>query len=763
MKKTITILLVVLLFNSFLTLPFKANAEDTVSYTVTLKIGSNTVYVNGQPKTIDVAPYIDPKTNRTLVPVRFVAEGLGGAVSWHNREKFVGVLVGNRKVGMFIGKNTAEVSEKPITFDTGLDVNKQVTMDQAPVITNGRTMIPLRFVSESVGADVQWNGETKEITISLSYKPVGFLEPKWGLIFDRYVEVKDSKTLSGFIIPQQAPFVYDPINKAILTYGVGGFRYIEEHISGYKLFPEFRYMKNIYLVKIDALTGILVSYQNIFTNDYPINLEKVGNLRAAYLEYDHGYLYAGGIADTEVYSLSYPSIFEYYEKKNIYPEDIVLYKIEPTTLKVVWKKKYNIQDTFFGNRLVLSYNDRIHYLWIYHAFNLNPPKFSQDGSVIMLTLGTLDLQSGIFDGKKIRGSEWNSALDFAAFLGINTKDGSVRWKTLHDAWDAVAARDGAMRMYGNYVVFLEPPSMSFLSNFNLKPGDSYYSYQYLYIKSIADKIREEIISQYGRLPEPESYNAIGGPYPVRLLAMDINTGKTVWERFFYEINTDFLPDDSFTLPPIVNGVLYLPVSMYDPEVQDFGVELIGIRVTDGKTVMMTHKLHTGSPGTNKRSTMIELLKSFGTPITLNVNGENRTKSYWAFSHADFIIKNNCIIGVKSNFDGTFLAYDTFEEFVNTSQPTENFECRPYVIFSNYVGNRDAGTLFPKEIIFYDGFNQIPTKLPIQTGIKDEGWAPALNITDQVLTQVSDDTLFAKFTHISRGILVGSIIAFNLNK
>jgi hypothetical protein len=43
---------------------------------------------------------------------------------------------------------------------------KEMTIDVAPlIIPPGRTMVPIRFITESFGSTVQWNGDTREITI----------------------------------------------------------------------------------------------------------------------------------------------------------------------------------------------------------------------------------------------------------------------------------------------------------------------------------------------------------------------------------------------------------------------------------------------------------------------------------------------------------------------------------------------------------------------------------------------------------------------
>jgi len=95
----------------------------------------------------------------TLVPVRAIIEELGGSVSWDAFEKKVTVSLGNITIELWVGKPQARVNGNLVWID---DSNHKV----APQIINGRTMIPLRFVIEQLGAKVDWEGALKKITIT---------------------------------------------------------------------------------------------------------------------------------------------------------------------------------------------------------------------------------------------------------------------------------------------------------------------------------------------------------------------------------------------------------------------------------------------------------------------------------------------------------------------------------------------------------------------------------------------------------------------
>lgn len=120
-----------------------AKEEGSVSF----NIGSSVYTVNGVTKVMDAAPYI--KEGRTYVPVRYLALSLGVAEQNISYENGVVTLVkGDTTLKLTIGAKN-------------MDVNSEVkTMDVAPEVVNGRTMLPARFVAEGFGALVGFaNGQ----------------------------------------------------------------------------------------------------------------------------------------------------------------------------------------------------------------------------------------------------------------------------------------------------------------------------------------------------------------------------------------------------------------------------------------------------------------------------------------------------------------------------------------------------------------------------------------------------------------------------
>lgn len=112
------------------------------------------VYVDGANLLFpDQKPLIN-NDNRTLVPVRFISEALGADVAWCSIKRTVEVNHQGKHILLEIGQHEALVDKNTITLDTQAEVH------------NSRTMVPLRFVSECLGAGVEWNGAAREIYIT---------------------------------------------------------------------------------------------------------------------------------------------------------------------------------------------------------------------------------------------------------------------------------------------------------------------------------------------------------------------------------------------------------------------------------------------------------------------------------------------------------------------------------------------------------------------------------------------------------------------
>jgi hypothetical protein len=115
---------------------------------------SASVMLNGQPLATSVPPIVD--NGHTLVPMRDIFQALGATVVWNPNDRSIAAQRQSTHVWLQIGNRTAKVN------------NRQVWLPQAPIVTNGSTLVPLRFVSEALGAQVSWNGAQRIVNINMS-------------------------------------------------------------------------------------------------------------------------------------------------------------------------------------------------------------------------------------------------------------------------------------------------------------------------------------------------------------------------------------------------------------------------------------------------------------------------------------------------------------------------------------------------------------------------------------------------------------------
>ena len=111
-----------------------------------LSIGSNNYIHNGRTVTSDAAPFIDNLYNRTMVPLRLIAEGLGAQVDWDRNTRTVHINHGQMHLSLHIDS----------TLPGGMGM---------PSIRNGRTFVPVRYVSEALGAEVIWDRNARSVTV----------------------------------------------------------------------------------------------------------------------------------------------------------------------------------------------------------------------------------------------------------------------------------------------------------------------------------------------------------------------------------------------------------------------------------------------------------------------------------------------------------------------------------------------------------------------------------------------------------------------
>lgn len=110
------------------------------------------IKINERTVATDSAPYIIK--NHTMVPVRAVSEALGCEVEWHAEERIVTIQKEEKTINLTIDQNYAEVG------------GECVELEPSAQIKYNRTYVPLRFVAETLGAEVSWEEAEQTVMIT---------------------------------------------------------------------------------------------------------------------------------------------------------------------------------------------------------------------------------------------------------------------------------------------------------------------------------------------------------------------------------------------------------------------------------------------------------------------------------------------------------------------------------------------------------------------------------------------------------------------
>jgi len=109
------------------------------------------IYIDGALQAFPQSPII--KSGTTLVPMRAIFEKLGATVVWNSKNKTVTAKKDNIEIVLTIDSTEATVN------------GEKVLLAQPAEVKNGSTMVPLRFISEALGANVMWFPDTTTVYI----------------------------------------------------------------------------------------------------------------------------------------------------------------------------------------------------------------------------------------------------------------------------------------------------------------------------------------------------------------------------------------------------------------------------------------------------------------------------------------------------------------------------------------------------------------------------------------------------------------------
>ena len=146
---------------------------------------------NGEVKTITLeeAPYIN-ESGRTFVPIRAITESFGAEVSWDGEKREVTILNGEDRIVLTIDKAVATVN------------GEEAVMDSAPEIKGGRTFVPLRFIGEALGYNLNYVASTRQIVIddtkiAFKYNDAVFTKAEVEEFYNIYYQVSHDKGIAN--------------------------------------------------------------------------------------------------------------------------------------------------------------------------------------------------------------------------------------------------------------------------------------------------------------------------------------------------------------------------------------------------------------------------------------------------------------------------------------------------------------------------------------------------------------------------------------
>ncbi len=135
--------------------PNRGGADRTAYGKIVVQINNPVMTANGAYQNIDAAGTVPVIVNeRTLLPVRAIVEAMGGTVGWDNDTRTIQLTYKNTNLEMTVDSTTMKVN------------GKEVNMDVAPTIINDRTMLPIRYITENLGGQVEWYDTIQAVAIT---------------------------------------------------------------------------------------------------------------------------------------------------------------------------------------------------------------------------------------------------------------------------------------------------------------------------------------------------------------------------------------------------------------------------------------------------------------------------------------------------------------------------------------------------------------------------------------------------------------------
>ncbi|HEV2261985.1 MAG TPA: stalk domain-containing protein [Candidatus Rubrimentiphilum sp.] len=208
-----------------------------------------TVVVNGQTVAFDQPPI--ERAGRVFVPLRGVFERLGATVVYANGD--INAQGNGRSVHLHIGSTAATVN------------GQTVYMDVAPFLVGARTLVPLRFVAQALGANVNWNGSNNTVYIQGSGAASTYIPPSNASFT---LNNKRPATSTGTTYPSIHATFSEPVNRDTLKIAVDGqdvSSSTEASTTSFTVVPPFALNPGSHTVQVSGSTAAGASFNTGWT------------------------------------------------------------------------------------------------------------------------------------------------------------------------------------------------------------------------------------------------------------------------------------------------------------------------------------------------------------------------------------------------------------------------------------------------------------------------------------------------------------------
>lgn len=176
------------------------------------------IFLNGQEIFMDAAPVVEE--GRTLVPVRFVLEAVGAEIGWNDSTRTVFVNMEEMSIELPVGNRTVRINGSSVTLDV-----------PAKIIGN-RTFVPLRFVTENLGAEVYWDEVGRAIYLQLPSLEEVVIRPGFSPYYrDLKVEVETYGIALGDTAQKVLNLLGKPVREDATIYGYTWWIYNQDPLN----------------------------------------------------------------------------------------------------------------------------------------------------------------------------------------------------------------------------------------------------------------------------------------------------------------------------------------------------------------------------------------------------------------------------------------------------------------------------------------------------------------------------------------------------